>query len=165
MQTYAAAIKCWARSRDKVKAIQAKSLLDWCEEQHRRGNQNARPTVVIYNHVLNACAYTAGSNDDKIMEEAFRIGCLAFEELRRSTYIKPNHISFANFLDVISKLMPEGELHDELIGNIFRGCIREGVVSNIVIRRLRGATSANLFKSLLGDVNAKFLPQHWTRNL
>ena len=163
--TYTAAIKCWARSRDKVKAIQAKSLLDWCEEQYRRGNPDARPTVVIYNQVLNACAYTAGSGDDKIMEEAFKIGCFAFEELRRSTYIRPNHISFANFLDVVSKLMPQGDLHDELIGNIFRGCIREGVVSNLVVRRLRGATSADLFKSLLGDANARSLPQHWTRNL
>lgn len=163
--TYTAAIKCWARSRDKVKAIQAKSLLDWCEEQYRRGNPDARPTVVIYNQVLNACAYTAGSGDDKIMEEAFKIGCFAFEELRRSTYIRPNHISFANFLDVVSKLMPEGDLHDELIGNILKGCIREGVVSNLVIRRLRGATSADLFKSLLGDANARSLPQHWTRNL
>ena len=103
--------------------------------------------------------------DEVVMEEAFKIGCFAFEELRRSTYIRPNHISFANFLDVVSKLMPQGDLHDELIGNIFRGCIREGVVSNLVIRRLRGATSADLFKSLLGDANARSLPQHWTRNL
>jgi len=164
--TYAAAIKCWARSRDKVKAIQAKSLLDWCEEQYRRGNPDARPTVVIYNQVLNACAYTAGSGDDKIMEEAFKIGCFAFEELRRSTYIRPNHVSFANFLEVVSKLMPQGELHDRLIDSIFRGCIREGVLSPLVIRRLRGATSADFFKSLFGEeANFRSLPQQWTRNL
>ena len=134
------------------------------EEQYRKGNTSARPTEVSYNLVLNACAYT-DSEDTKIREEAFKVACLTFEELRTSDYLKPGHMSYANFLEVVTKLMPEGELHDELIGNIFRRCCRDGVVSNTVIRRLRGAGSSYLFKTCLGAENVNNLPRAWTRNL
>jgi len=163
--TYSAAIRVWARSRDKNKAQQAQNLLNWMEEQYRRGNGSARPTCTSYNLVLNACAYTAASEDTKTMEEAFKIACLTFEELRTSPYLKPSHMSYANFLEVVGKLMPEGELHDKLIDNIFRRSCRDGVVSNTVIRRLRGAGSSHLFKTLLDGERVSNLPQAWTRNL
>lgn len=163
--TYTAAIRVWARSRDKNKAQQASNLLNWMEEQYRRGNISARPMETSYNLVLNACAYTAASQDAKTMEEAFKVACLTFQELRTSDFVKPNHISYANFLEVVTKLMPEGELHDKLIGNVFQRCCRDGVVSRPVIRRLRGAGSSDLFKTLLGGERITNLPPAWTRNL
>jgi pentatricopeptide repeat protein len=164
--TYTSAIRCWARSRDEHKAKKAQGVLNRMEEQYRRGNVSARPNVVAHNVVLNACAYSASRDmDTATMEEAFKIACLTMEELRSSDYLHPDHISYSNFLDVCMRLMPDGDLKSDLVANMFTRCCREGNTSLTIVRKLRGAVSAERYKSLMKGSSPQNLPNGWTRRI
>ena len=78
------------------------------ESQYRAGNSACRPNVYSYNAVLNAAAFSG--KDGQEQEEAFKVACLTFDELRMSSHISPSHISYGTFLKAIKHLMPESEV-------------------------------------------------------
>ncbi len=71
----------------------------------KRKNEALRPNVYVYAAVLNACAYSFGSNEEK--EEALRIGINTYEELQRSADIETNHVAYGSFIRVCRRLMAE----------------------------------------------------------
>ncbi len=160
--TYAAVINCFARSKEADKAVKAVSVLQQMEEQYRLGNDSARPNVVAYNSVLNACAYTVGEQGD--IDTAFRLACLIFDEVRTSDYTRPTHITYGTFIQVCGNFMPESKIRENLIEATFKRCAQEGLVSNLVWKKLRLAASSELIK-VLQETAAKDNNQaKWSRN-
>jgi len=99
-RAYSIVISTIARSRKKGKAIKAQEILHRMENEYRKGNAAARPTVYSYNAVINAAAYTS-RGDEKEQEEAFKVACLTFDQLRMSDYLKPSHVSYGTLRKAI----------------------------------------------------------------
>jgi len=162
--TYTAVISCYARSRLEDKAVHALALVRRMEERFRGGNEGARPNAVAYNNVLNACAYTTGG--PKAIETAFRIACVAFDEIRSSDYLDPTHVTYGTYLSVCGNLMPESGERDALVEAVFKRCRREGLCSEMVLDNLWAAASERLRVELLDGVeDGSKIPKRWYRNI
>lgn len=161
--SYTAVINCIARSKESRKAFKAMSILQRMEEQYRLGNTSARPNVLAYNNVLNACAYTSGDREEK--EEAFKVACIIFDEIRTSDYLRLTHVTYGTFLAACGNLMPVSDMRNKLVEATFRRCCHEGLVSDLVIRHCKRRTSKDMFIGLMNDVQESELPSKWTRNI
>ena len=122
-RAYSIVISTIARSRKKGKSLKAQEILHRMESEYRKGNISARPTVYSYNAVLNAAAYTP-RGDEREQEDAFKVACLTFDQLRMSDYLEPTHVSYGTFLKAIQSHMPSSDLRDNLVKRIFRRCCR-----------------------------------------
>jgi hypothetical protein len=140
----------------------------------KRKNEALRPSnnhVFVYAAVLNACAYTFGTNEVK--DEALRIGIDTYEELQRSADIVTNHVAYGSFIRVCRRLMAEDDpRRDHFISRAFRQCCSDGQLGEYVVRQLR--PMARLYTTLLkayitdeegGDVRYQDLPAHWRCNV
>jgi hypothetical protein len=125
------------------------------EEQYRRGNIAARPNIVAYNAVLNACAYTEG--DPASIETAFKLACVVFDDIRTSDYLIPTHVTYGTFLAVCANLMPESEITDSLVEATFKRCARDGMVSKMVWK--------NASPRILDKFGEEKSEASWSRNV
>jgi len=162
-RAYSIVISTIARSKKKGKAELAQEILHRMESEYRKGNDSARPTVYSYNAVLNAAAFTNG--DEKEQEQAFKVACLTFDELRNSDYLRPSHVSYGTFLKAIEKLMPESDVRNDLVKGLFRRCCRDGQVGDLVLRSMKSLTTPDLYQSLLEGVADYGLPKSWSANV
>lgn len=113
VRAYSIVLSIIARSRRKDKAVKAQEILHRMESEHRNGNASCRPNVYSYNAVLNAAAFSG--RDEREQEDAFRVACSTFDELRMSDYLEPSDISYGTFLKAIKHLMPESEVRANLV--------------------------------------------------
>ena len=174
--SFSTVINSFAKSRYPRKARQARMLLTRLKSfnhgsgravgRMRRKNETLlRPNVYVYTAVLNACAYSYGS--DK--EEALRIGISTYEELQRSTELKTNHVAYGSFIRVCRKLMAENDSRrDNYITRAFKQCCLDGQLSEFVLRQLH--PMPRLYNLLLkeyinddnDDVRYTDLPSNWS---
>jgi len=181
IRTYTAVITCWARSSERGKALVARDILKRMEEQYfTHGNNGARPNIYAYNAVLNACGYTptmspddsdddddygdtVGNQDE--VEQAFRVACQTFDDVRRAKGLYPSHVTYGLFLGVCSHLMPKSDVRNDLVEKVFRRCCIDGQVGDLVLRRLKQAASPDLYERLLQGETEDDLPSKWTRSV
>lgn len=163
-RAYSIVLSTIARSRRKNKARKAQELLHRMESEYVAGNSACRPNVISYNAVLNAAAFCG--RDGKEQEEAFKVACLTFDELRMSDYLQPSHVSYGTFLKAIKKLMPKKryQARDNLVKSLFRKCCRDGLVSTFVLKEMSTLSQPGLYQSLLGGVTNEYgnLPKSWS---
>jgi pentatricopeptide repeat protein len=184
--SFSTVINAFSKSRYPRKARQARDLLRRMKHLHEHGsggggsgrkkrkNEALRPSnnhVFVYAAVLNACAYTFGTNEVK--DEALRIGIDTYEELQRSADIVTNHVAYGSFIRVCRRLMAEDDpRRDHFISRAFRQCCSDGQLGEYVVRQLR--PMARLYTTLLkayitdeegGDVRYQDLPAHWRCNV
>ena len=164
-RAYSIVITTIARSKRRGKAELAQEILRRMESEYRKGNIAARPTVYSYNAVLNAAAFTNG--DEIEQEQAFKVACLTFDELRMSDYLQPSHVSYGTFLKCIKNLMPKSSIRDDLVKGVFRRCCRDGQVGDLVLRNMKGLSSPDFYQTLLEGVeDADYgLPKKWSANV
>eukprot|EP00957_Ditylum_brightwellii_P201412 15325521-Ditylum_brightwellii.AAC.1 len=130
------------------------------EEQYfTHGNNGARPNIYAYNAVLNACGYTptmspddsdddddygdtVGNQDE--VEQAFRVACQTFDDVRRAKGLYPSHVTYGLFLGVCSHLMPKSDVRNDLVEK---------------------AASPDLYERLLQGETEDDLPSKWTRSV
>ena len=83
---------------------------------YESGNESAKPDLMAFNGVLNACAYTS-LPDEKV--EAFSI--LVSTLLLKQKYAQPHHSSYYTFLKACYKLLPKDESRKKrVIEAVFR---------------------------------------------
>jgi len=164
-RAYSIVLSTIARSHKKNKAVKAQELLHRMESEYRAGNSGCRPNIYSYNAVLNAAAFC--SRDEKEQEEAFKVACLTFDELRMSDYLQPSDISYGTFLKAIKKLMPESDVRNDLVKGLFRKASRDGLVSDFVLKEVADLASPGLYQSLLEGKTNEFgnLPKSWSANV
>jgi len=154
---YASVIKCFARSNAVDKAEKAMNVFQRMEEDFRSGNASARPNAIAFNSVLNACAFSRGDP-----EVVFRIACIIFDEIRTSDYVRPTHVTYATFLRVCDRLMPQSEMRNNLVEGVFRRCCREGLCSPLVLKQFNRTASPELVSKIW---NQEAVPEQWRRNV
>jgi pentatricopeptide repeat protein len=174
--SFSTVINSFAKSRYPRKARQARMLLTRLKSFNhgsgravgsmRRKNETLlRPNIYVYTAVLNACAYSYGSEKD----ESLRIGISTYEELQRSTELKTNHVAYGSFIRVCRKLMTENDpRRDHYITLAFKQCCLDGQLSDFVLRQLH--PMPRLYNLLLkeyinddnDDVRYTDLPPNWS---
>ena len=160
--TYTALIQAYARSDSPSKAKNAQAILHRMKDDYSSGNKDARPSVVTYNAVLNACEFSVGETSDK--EQAFRVACETLEEVRKCDYLAPDDITYGTFLGVIAKLMPKSETRNDFVELVFKRCCADGQLGPVTLKKLRDAVSVSRCKILLGG-SGENLPAKWTCNV
>lgn len=135
---------------------------------YEEGNINLRPNVVAVNAVMNACAYTGGDVHDQ--SRAMDIAHKRLSELEKSSYGKPDQVTYGTFLKVCANQMSDCDNRQQVIEIIFKKCCRDGQVGNLVIQQLKTMGPPELYERLVGrhveeDVNMSELPHEWTCNV
>ena len=166
VRVYNALIRCWARSKERNKAERTRQLLEtMAKESELRGDDELTPNLQTYNGVLNACSFPSRGNSIEEKYAAFRIAVQTLNELRASEDCEPNHVSYGTFLRSCGNLMPPSPKRDAVVGNIFRRCCEEGLVSQFVMDSVSHAASENLKSTLFEEIVGGRLPRKWSSNL
>jgi len=166
VRVYNALIRCWARSRERDKAKRTRQLLEtMVKESELTGDDELTPNLQTYNGVLNACSFPSRGSSIEEKYAAFRIAVQTLNELQASEGCEPNHVSYGTFLRSCGNLMPPSPKRDAVVGNIFRKCCEEGLVSQFVMDSASRSASENLQSTLFEDCVGGKLPMKWSRNL
>ena len=126
-------------------------------------------TVVIFNSILNACAYTFG--DVALQRNAMETATSLLRKLDESKYDSADHISYGTFLKVCLNQMIPGDMQSQIVKIIFLKCAKDGMVSQFVLDQMRSFSNSKMFHELLGfDHTDKSkglmeLPDSWRRNV
>ena len=90
-------------------------------------------------------------------------------ELEASTHAKADQITYGTFLKTCQTQMPQSDTRRQLVGVVFRKCVKDGQVGQLVLDQLRSITTRSEYDELLGDsaniVNWRQLPDNWKRNV
>lgn len=121
--------------------------------------------VVIFNAIINACAYTIGDVSEQ--NKAIEIASTMLKELDLSPHGKPDQVTYGTFLKVCRTQMPECPSRTQIIDVVFKKCMKEGQVGQFVLEQLEAVTTPDKFISLVGRSHTDYmdLPRAWTRNV
>jgi hypothetical protein len=136
---------------------------------YKAGNTHLRPTVVSYNAVMNACAYTSNDNLHQ-QNRAMEIADLMFREINNSHDVSPDQVTYGTFLKVCANQLPECDSRRQIVDSIFNNCRRDGQVSNLVIQQLKAVADIDQFQALVGrsifeEIEMEDLPSEWWCNV
>jgi hypothetical protein len=121
-------------------------------------------TVVIFNSVLNACAYTVGDGNDQ--QNAMGIATSMMKELKKSRHVTADHITYGTFLKVCLNEMPVSEVRCQLVATVFRKAAKDGQVGQFVFDQMGAVATPEQYEELVGDYSTwKDLPEEWTCNV
>ena len=180
--SFSTAINAWARSPHRDKAEQVLGLLRRMARPHKAadgGEEEAaaalRPNVVIYNSVLNACAYSVGdtaAEQNRAVEVAHDILKRMEREAEEdpSGGVIPDQVTYGTFLKVCANQMTDTEARAKVVSVIFRKAARSGQVGTMVLQQLQALTGPEGFRQLVGAevwdiVDVSDLPKEWSRNV
>ena len=137
-------------------------------KQYEAGNTSVKPNVVAFNAVINACAYTNGDTEEQ--NRAMEIAHKQLKLLETSDYGSPDQVTYGTFLKVCANQMPDCETRQQIITVIFKKCVRDGQVGNLVLQQLKAMGPPSLFLRLTGreieeDIKMEDLPHEWRGNV
>ena len=189
--SFSTVINAWARSIEPGKASKVLQLYHEMKDSHEIGNASLRPNgkfhivptstsnhfrlstltfyfpVVVFNSIINACAYTVG--DPSEQREAMEIANFMLKELGESTYANADQVTYGTYLKVCQNQLPQSEMRSKIVTAVFKRCIEDGQVGQLVLDQAKGVTTPDQFEELLGDSCTEThwmdLPEEWTRNV
>ena len=168
--SFATVINAFARSNMFGKAESAYDVYLYMKEMYAAtGNTKLQPNNIIYNSVLNACAFTMGDIEEQT--RAMDIANSMLMGLDDSPYGKPDHVTYGTYLKVITNQMEPSKARDQIVETIFRKCARDGMVGGMVLRQLREMGMADeAYENLVGisiwdAPSLSELPNSWTCNV
>lgn len=139
------------------------------ESLYKAGNEHLRPTVVSFNAVMNACAYTSNS-DLHEQNRAVEIAHRMLRDLENSPYGDPDQVTYGTFLKVCANQMPDCSSREQIVESIFKKCCNDGQVGNLVLQQLRSIADEEQYQVLVGrsifdDLRMEDLPSEWWCNV
>ncbi|KAL7489053.1 hypothetical protein ACHAW6_014638 [Cyclotella cf. meneghiniana] len=168
--SFATAINAYARSLNYGKADSAYQLfLRMNKLYDLSGHESLRPNNIVFNSVLNACAFTIGDMDEQC--RAIEIANAVFTAMRASQHCNPDEVTYGTYLKVIANQMPPGKQRDKVLRAIFEKAAQDGMVGSLVLRQLKDARldrvgCEKLFgKQCMDDMCLEDMPSSWTRNV
>lgn len=167
--SFATAINAYARSKMFDKAQRAYDLFLHMKELHDSTEKIAlRPNNVVYNSVLNACAFSVGDLEEQL--HAVEIANIMLVGLQKSPYGKPDQVTYGTYLKVINNQMPQSEARDKVAETVFRKCAQDGMVGQMVLRQLQDMGLDEVYENLAGismwgKVDLRNMPGEWTCNV
>jgi hypothetical protein len=158
----------WGRSHETGKAEHASNLFETMVKSYKEGNKNLKPNIVVVNAVINACAYTYGDGSEH--QRALEIAHNQLKQLETSDYGSADHLTYGTFLKVCANQMPDCDTRRQIMEVIFKKCIRDGQLGNLVLQQLRAMGPPETYSKLVGreiedDMNMEALPQEWHSNV
>lgn len=158
----------WARSQQPGKAERANNLFRAMVQAYESGNTSLRPNVIAVNAVMNACAYTSG--DVMAQNRAMEIAHKRFKDLESSKYGTPDQVTYGTFLKVCANQMPDCSTRQQIIEVVFKKCVRDGQVGNLVLQQLKAMGPPSLYYKLIGrdmdsEIRMEDLPTEWWCNV
>ena len=127
-------------------------------------NKNLRPNTDIYASVLNACAFTFGTDETK--SEALSIAIDTFKECQQR-----NDVVYGTFIKACNILMDTDDIRRiPMIETSFLQCRKRGEISDFVLLELFSSLSSRHYKELLGHdmdglLSVQDVPRSWSRNV
>ena len=166
---FATVINAWARSQRFGKADRVYHIYKHMQELFEStGNEAARPNVVIYNSVMNACAFTVGdlAEQNRAVEIAHRM----LKELEVGDDGDPDQITYGTFLKVCLNQMPDSNNRRKVAALIFDNAKRDGQVGSMVLQHFRLLAPPDLYYDMVGrdiseEVDVADLPEEWSCNV
>ena len=168
--TYFTVINTWSKSWNSCKASRARSVLrrmvrsaeesQWGElwssaSSPKRGCKTSDSIRDAYNMVISACAYTPKGVAKEERANIFRIAVETYEELRASELYRPNHITYACFILACHRLLENSEKSErkrlKYIRASFQDCAHKGQITDLVLKRLAGAVTPDLYHQILDE--------------
>ena len=125
--------------------------------------------VVIYNAIINACAYTIGDVPEQ--REAMNIAHNTLQALEKSRYAKADQITYGTFLKVCENQMPPSDTRFQLVKLVFLRCAKEGQVGKFVFDQLKSILTPEEYKEITGfrmkndESDWKDIPLEWRCNV
>lgn len=165
--TFATLMNAWGRSMEFGKAERVLQLYREMLQLYEEGITELRPNVVVFNSILNACAYTTGDLSEQ--QKAMSIANHAFRELDQSSFGKPDQITYGTFFKVCQNQIPPGNARHHIVDVMFRKCVKDGQVGKLVLNQLKLAASEEHFFCLVGNepdtIDWLGVPEKWRRNV
>lgn len=167
--SFSTVINAWARSHNYGKAEHALKIFNQMSELYNQGkNTKAQPNTIIYNSVMNACAFTVGNELEQV--KALNIAYNMFTGLESSPYGSPDAITYGTYLKVCANQMPDGDLRRSIIEATLKKCIRDGQVGELVLQQLKVVAPADLYTDLTGrlledPISIYDIPLTWKCNV
>jgi len=167
--SFATTINAYARSRTFGKAQNAYEIFLHMKELYdMTGKQFLRPNNVVYNSVLNACAFSVGDLEEQ--SRSIEIANAMLVDINGSPYAKPDQVTYGTYLKVVNNQIPFGESRDRVVETIFRRCARDGMVGEMVMKQMREMGKEEVYENLAGrtfwgDARLADLPSSWTCNV
>ena len=159
---YNTVIGCWARSNQSGAYRKARSILDRQISHNENGCKKCKPDVYSFTSVIASCAMEPGSVQERT--KAFHVALAAFQQLSR--YDSPSHVTYGTMLKACARLLPENAyLRHKWAKKIFRQSVKDGLVSDMVISRMRSAVSPPIYRDLMQGNKKNQLPEEWTTNV
>jgi hypothetical protein len=167
--SFATAINAYARSHTYDKARSAYDLFLHMKELYdASGKPTLRPNNVVYNSVLNACAFSIGDLEEQ--SQAIEIANAMLVGLDESPYGKPDQVTYGTYLKVINNQMPLTEARHQVVETVFRKCAKDGMVGEMVLRQMREMGLEEIYENLVGktiwgELKLSDFPSEWTCNV
>ena len=126
-------------------------------------------TVVIYNAIINACAYTIGDLNEQ--RRAIEIAHLMLQDLDKSPYANADQVTYGTFLKVCENQMPPSDTRRQLVNVVFKKCAKDGQMGKLVLDQLMSILTPEHFEELVGisvehrSLSWKDLPKEWRSNV
>jgi hypothetical protein len=167
-RSYLTVLSAWSKSTSFDKAERALGVFRRMERQVKLGNGCVTLEEHAYSLVINACAFSNASEETE--SEAFRIALMMLDELLSAKHTSPESLTFGWFLQACGRLRVPSNRKAIHLKRAFARCCEDGLVSDFVLTRLRGATSDKLFEELVGrkpkvGLSVSDLPPSWSRNV
>ena len=173
-RSYGGVVAAWGKSRVVGKAAKCYALLRRMVNHYEKGNTSCRPNAHVYTAVINAAAFTDGSEREQ--REAFDIAKSTLDELYESKYDEPTSAAIGTFVKACGRLNLHRVVAVENLETSFKKCRDLGLVSDFVLTQLRYSSPDGLYRRLLSGlipsdgpervkVDAHNIPVEWRRNL
>jgi hypothetical protein len=167
--SFATVINAWGRSYQYGKAQRVLNIFRHMIDLYKEGNDSVRPNVVIYNAIINACAYTIGDISEQ--RRAMEIAHIILQDLDKSPYAKADQVTYGTYLKVCENQMPPSDTRRQLVKVIFRKCAKDGMMGKFVVDQLKSILTPDQYEELIGisseigNKGWKDLPLEWRCNV
>lgn len=168
--SYATVINAYARSLNYGKADAAYELYQRMNNLYEHtGNEALKPNNIVYNSVLNACAFAIGDKEEQC--RAIQIASNIFAAMNENKYDDPDEVTYGTYLKVICNQMPQGKPRKKVAQAIFQKAISAGMVGHLVLKQIKEVGLDKMVQKTyfgtqaLDCVDLKDLPESWTRNV
>lgn len=125
--------------------------------------------MVIYNAIINACAYTIGDMSEQ--RRAMEIAHHVLQDLDKSRYAKADQVTYGTFLKVCENLMPPSDTRRHLVKVILKKCTKDGQMGKLVVDQLKSMLTPEDYQEMTGfskldkGKDWKDLPLEWRCNV
>jgi Pentatricopeptide repeat domain len=171
----------WAKSTAPNKVDRAMNVFREMKALYRSGDhEHLKPNVIAYNAVMNACAFCnnvggGGSTSISLQEQshAMEMAHSILKEMEQSSNefnVTPDQVTYGTFLKVCANQLPDCSTRQQIVEVLFKKCVRDGQVGNLVLQQLKTMINEELYMRLIGkpqnaDITMEDLPQEWWCNV